>query len=191
MFRRKPLRRCQLPKHLAIGSSSDFTPSLGRIFADTITDFRRLPSLDSAVILSMGGLVAAIGHPADVRVSNGFSSSQSMKGPFSAGQTIGAATTQLAGGVRDVLDRSNDGQPEGRGDWRRSRARAVRLASDHAGDQVQRRPHAARRHVAVVPVRSHRRRHSRRRRCCSVISDGRPASRHTASRLMSPRHVFR
>ena len=78
-------------------SSSDFTPSLGRIFADTITDFRRLPSLDSAVILSMGGLVAAIGHPADVRVSNGFSSSQSMKGPFSAGQTIGAATTQLAG----------------------------------------------------------------------------------------------
>ena len=54
-------------------SSADFTPSLGRIFADTITDFRRLPSLDSAVILSMGGLVAAIGHPADVRVSNGFS----------------------------------------------------------------------------------------------------------------------
>ena len=77
-------------------SSSDFTPSLGRIFADTITDFRRLPSLDSAVILSMGGLVAAVGHPADVRVSNGFSSSQSMKGPFSAGQTVGAATTQLA-----------------------------------------------------------------------------------------------
>ena len=78
-------------------SSADFTPSLGRIFADTITDFRRLPSLDSAVILSMGGLVAAIGHPADVRVSNGFSTTQSMKSPFSAGQTIGAATTQLAG----------------------------------------------------------------------------------------------
>jgi membrane-associated phospholipid phosphatase len=78
-------------------SSADFTPSLGRIFADTITDFQRLPSLDSAVILSMGGLVAAIGHPADVRVSNGFSTTQSMKSPFSAGQTIGAATTQLAG----------------------------------------------------------------------------------------------
>lgn len=77
--------------------SPDFTPSLGRIFADTITDFRRLPSLDSAVILSIGGLAASIGHPADVRVSNGFSTTQSMKDTFSAGQTIGAATTQLAG----------------------------------------------------------------------------------------------
>jgi membrane-associated phospholipid phosphatase len=76
--------------------SSDFTPSLGRIFADTITDFRRLPSLDSAVILAMGGLVATIGHPADVRVSNGFSTAPSMKGPFTAGQTLGGATTQLA-----------------------------------------------------------------------------------------------
>jgi hypothetical protein len=77
--------------------SSDFTPSLGRIFADTITDFRRLPSLDSAVILSIGGVAASLGHPADVRVSTGFSTTQSMKAPFSAGQTVGAATTQLAG----------------------------------------------------------------------------------------------
>jgi membrane-associated phospholipid phosphatase len=78
-------------------SSTDFTPSLGRIFADTITDFRRLPSLESAVILGMGGLTAMVGHPADLRLSNSFSSSQSMKGVFSAGETVGAATTQLAG----------------------------------------------------------------------------------------------
>jgi membrane-associated phospholipid phosphatase len=77
--------------------AENFTPSLGRIFADTITDFRRLPSLDSAVILSMGGVAATVGHPADARLSHTFSGSASMRGPFSAGQTIGAATTQLAG----------------------------------------------------------------------------------------------
>jgi len=78
-------------------AAGDFTPSLGRIFADTITDFRRLPSIDSAVILSMGGLTALAGHGADTRLSQTFSSSASMSGPFSAGQTIGAAATQLAG----------------------------------------------------------------------------------------------
>jgi membrane-associated phospholipid phosphatase len=77
--------------------AEDFTPSLGRIFADTLTDFRRLPSLDSAIILSMGGLTALAGHPHDTRVSRSFSGSTSMRGPFSAGDTIGAATTQLAG----------------------------------------------------------------------------------------------
>jgi membrane-associated phospholipid phosphatase len=77
--------------------SSDFTPSLGRIFADTVTDFRRLPSLDSTVILGLGGVAAMIGHPSDLRVSNSLANSPSMKGFFSAGQTMGAATTQLAG----------------------------------------------------------------------------------------------
>ena len=80
---------------LGAPSASDFTPSLGRIFADTITDFRRLPSLESTVILGMGGVAAMAGHPSDLRLSNSLSASQS--GFFSAGQTIGAATTQLAG----------------------------------------------------------------------------------------------
>jgi membrane-associated phospholipid phosphatase len=77
--------------------AKDFTPSLGRIFADTVTDFRRLPSLDSTVILGMGGLTAMIGHPADLRISNSLANSQSAKGFFGAGEMMGAATTQLAG----------------------------------------------------------------------------------------------
>jgi membrane-associated phospholipid phosphatase len=85
-----------VPATLTSGAP-DFTPSLGRIFADTITDFRRLPSLDSTVILGMGGLSAIVGHPADLRVSDSLSSLQAMKGFFSAGQTVGAASTQLAG----------------------------------------------------------------------------------------------
>jgi len=43
-------------------AAKDFTPSVRRIFADTLTDFRRLPSLDSVVILSMGGLTAVAGR---------------------------------------------------------------------------------------------------------------------------------
>ena len=82
---------------LGAPSAADFTPSLGRIFADTITDFRRLPSLESTVILGMGGVAAMAGHPSDLRLSNRLSTSQSMTGFFSVGQTIGAATTQLAG----------------------------------------------------------------------------------------------
>lgn len=74
----------------------DFTPSIGRIFADTLTDFRRLPSRESALILGVGGLTAFAGHPADVRTSQLFSTATSMRGAFGAGQTIGAVTTHLA-----------------------------------------------------------------------------------------------
>jgi hypothetical protein len=80
-----------------VQDTRDFVPGLGRIFADTITDFRRLPSLDSVVILSMGGTTALVGHPSDMRLSRAFSGSESMRGPFSAGQVIGGAATQLAG----------------------------------------------------------------------------------------------
>jgi membrane-associated phospholipid phosphatase len=76
--------------------SPAFVPSLGRIFADTLTDFRRLPSRESAIILGLGGLTALAGHPSDAHLSQSFSGSQSIRGAFGAGQTIGAATTQLA-----------------------------------------------------------------------------------------------
>jgi membrane-associated phospholipid phosphatase len=76
--------------------AEDFTPSLGRIFADTLTDFRRLPSRDSAIILGLGGLTAMAGHSYDTRLSQSLSGSGDLRGSFSAGQTIGAATTQLA-----------------------------------------------------------------------------------------------
>src|SRR5688572_31027175 len=72
-------------------AAADFVPSIGRIFADTLTDFRRLPSRDSAIILGLGGLSALAGHPSDTRLSQSLSGSQSMRGAFGAGQTIGAA----------------------------------------------------------------------------------------------------
>jgi acid phosphatase family membrane protein YuiD len=75
-------------------SSSTFTPTVGQLFSKTLGDFRRLPSLDSAVILGMGGVAASIGHPSDARISHGFLGSDS-KSFFSAGETIGASTVQL------------------------------------------------------------------------------------------------
>ena len=76
--------------------AQDLVPSIGRIFTDTLTDFRRLPSRDAAMILGIGGLAAMAGHPSDARLSQSFSGSTSMSGAFGAGQTIGAATTQIA-----------------------------------------------------------------------------------------------
>jgi hypothetical protein len=75
-------------------SSSDFVPSVGQLFSKTLNDFRRLPSLDSAVILGMGAAAASIGHPSDARISHGFLGSDS-KSFFSSGQMIGASTVQL------------------------------------------------------------------------------------------------
>src|SRR5690242_1922763 len=76
--------------------AEDLVPSIGRIFSDTLTDFRHLPSRDSAVLLGIGGLAAVASHPSDARLSQSFSGSASLGGTFGAGQTIGAATTQIA-----------------------------------------------------------------------------------------------
>ena len=74
-----------------------FKPSLGQVFSKTLQDFKRLPSLDTAVVLSLGGAASMLGHPSDARISHGMLGSDS-KGFFKPGETIGAAWVQLAGG---------------------------------------------------------------------------------------------
>ena len=82
----------------AIQTASEpaFKPSLGQVFSKTFDDFKRLPSLDSAVILSLGGAASMVGRPADARISHGFLGSPS-KGFFNSGAYIGAAWVQMAG----------------------------------------------------------------------------------------------
>jgi hypothetical protein len=72
---------------------SDFVPSLGQVFSKTLGDFKRLPSLDSAVILGMGGAASMLGHSSDNRLSHSMSGSPS--GFYSAGAWIGASSVQL------------------------------------------------------------------------------------------------
>jgi membrane-associated phospholipid phosphatase len=74
--------------------SSTFVPSLGQIFAKTFKeDFRRLPSLDSAVILGLGGLASSLGHSSDQRISAGMVGSNSSF--YKPGVWVGAATVQM------------------------------------------------------------------------------------------------
>jgi len=74
--------------------SSTFVPSLGQVFSKTFKeDFRRLPSLDSAVILGLGGLASSLGHSSDQRISSGMSGSNSSF--YKPGVWIGAATVQM------------------------------------------------------------------------------------------------
>jgi len=76
--------------------SADFVPSLGQLFAKTFTeDFRRLPSLDSAVILGMGGLGSMLGHSSDVRISGMVPGSTSPA--FNVGNAYGSTYAQLGG----------------------------------------------------------------------------------------------
>lgn len=72
---------------------SDFVPSLGQVFTKTLNDFRRLPSLDSAVILGLGGAASMLGHSSDNRLSHNLSGSSNAF--FSPGTMIGASTVQL------------------------------------------------------------------------------------------------
>jgi membrane-associated phospholipid phosphatase len=74
--------------------SSTFVPSLGQVFSKTFKeDFRRLPSLDSAVILGLGGLASSLGHSSDQRISAGMVGSNSSF--YKPGVWIGAATVQM------------------------------------------------------------------------------------------------
>jgi membrane-associated phospholipid phosphatase len=67
---------------------------LGQVFTKTFKeDFRRLPSLDSAVILGLGGLASSLGHSSDQRISNGMAGSNSSL--YKPGVWIGAATVQM------------------------------------------------------------------------------------------------
>lgn len=74
-------------------------PGLRQLFADAAGDFRRLASKESAVILSVGGAAAAVGHLDDRRLSDAMSSTDGLKSTFAAGATIGGAPMQAAGAV--------------------------------------------------------------------------------------------
>lgn len=61
----------------------------------TISDFRRLPSNENLMWLTLGGSVAAIGQTKDWDVTNGFSASRRAGGMFKPGETIGGARAQM------------------------------------------------------------------------------------------------
>jgi hypothetical protein len=75
--------------------SNDF----GSLFLAAADDFKRIASKDSALILTIGGVAATIGHGVDRKVSAGMSGSDWMEGTFAAGETVGGARMQAAGAI--------------------------------------------------------------------------------------------
>ena len=69
--------------------------SLSGIVAETVHDFKNIPSWGNVAILAAGGFGAAVGHRSDAAVTRSLSSSVSMGSLFSGGQTAGGAPAQL------------------------------------------------------------------------------------------------
>ena len=70
--------------------------SLARLFKNTLSDFRQLPSQDTVTWLTIGSTIAAAGQMKDWDITRGFSASR-MGGMFEAGEIIGGARAQMAG----------------------------------------------------------------------------------------------
>ena len=81
----------------AAGGSVKPSPVFARLFQDTFDDFRRLPSRETATILTIGAAAAIAGHKADRPVTTTFSGSNGLGDFLGAGQTIGSGRVQLGG----------------------------------------------------------------------------------------------
>jgi membrane-associated phospholipid phosphatase len=74
-------------------------PSVRDLVTQAADDARRLVSTDSALILSIGGVGAALGHLGDHGLSDNMSRSGSLKNLFAPGETLGGARMQTAGAL--------------------------------------------------------------------------------------------
>jgi len=70
-------------------------PSFKGIFASTLTDFRRLPTRETAGLLAVGGAAAFAVHPADDKVSDHLSGLRSLHETFEPGAVLGGLPLQL------------------------------------------------------------------------------------------------
>jgi membrane-associated phospholipid phosphatase len=77
--------------------------SFGDLLVETLADFRRLPSWESATILSIGAVGAASGHTFDQAATRMFATSQTMETTFTIGESLGSARTQAAAAFATYL----------------------------------------------------------------------------------------
>jgi len=68
-------------------------------FSDTVRDFRRLPSRNSAAVLAVGGAAAIGMRPADESITRSLSGSRSLHETVRAGAFIGGTPFQLGAAV--------------------------------------------------------------------------------------------
>lgn len=75
------------------------TVSFRSLFEQTAEDFRRIASKDSAVIMAIGGVAAAIGHGQDGNLSQSMSGSRSLNTALGPGELLGGARMQASAAV--------------------------------------------------------------------------------------------
>jgi membrane-associated phospholipid phosphatase len=75
------------------------TFTIRNLFADTISDFRRLPSRETFLLLGIGATAALIGHGEDASVTRAFSSATDLHEPLEPGAIIGGTPFQLGAAV--------------------------------------------------------------------------------------------
>jgi membrane-associated phospholipid phosphatase len=84
---------------LATPSTIDGRSAFQNLFADTVADFRRLPSKETLTILAIGGAAAALVHTGDSRATRTLSGSRELGTVLGGGQFLGSATFQMAGAM--------------------------------------------------------------------------------------------
>jgi hypothetical protein len=84
---------------IAAPASAQTAPGVRELLTHAADDLRRLVSTDSAVILSIGGVGAAIGSVGDRALSDDMSRSGALGDLFAPGETIGGARVQAAGAL--------------------------------------------------------------------------------------------
>ena len=96
---------CQVPSNQTLGGrDGSSAPALSdtglrNLFADTIDDFRKLPSVESATILSIGAIGATLGSRFDAQTTTMLSGSSDLRSVFHSGETLGGARTQAVAAV--------------------------------------------------------------------------------------------
>jgi membrane-associated phospholipid phosphatase len=69
------------------------------LFKDSVSDFRRIPSIDTLKLIGVGALIAGIGASLDKPTTRQLGGSPHLDAPFDAGETIGGARFQLVGAL--------------------------------------------------------------------------------------------
>jgi len=77
------------------GCANERVQSFKGLFSSTARDLTRLPSLQTAGILAVGGAGAISAHPSDLKFSDSFSSNQRLEETFEPGAIVGGFPAQM------------------------------------------------------------------------------------------------
>ena len=100
-----PCALAQTPSTAAASRSTSLpsewheTVSFRGLFEQTAEDFRRIATKDSAVIMAIGGVAAAIGHAQDGNLSRNMSGSRALTTALGPGEMLGGARMQAAAAI--------------------------------------------------------------------------------------------